>query len=67
MNILSRIRFLKIVQNVLKKWLINLSEELDTKALPFFFYKHETNSNLVLICSLCFYILEKIKNTFDFN
>ena len=27
MNILSEIRFLKIVQNV-QKWLINLSEEL---------------------------------------
>ena len=31
MNILSQIRFLKIVQNV-QKWLINLIEELDTKA-----------------------------------
>ena len=31
MNILNQIRFLKIVQNV-QKWLINLSEELDTKA-----------------------------------
>ena len=31
MNILSQIRFLKIVQNM-QKWFINLSEELDTKA-----------------------------------
>ena len=31
MNILSQIRFLKIVQNVQKR-VINLSEELDTKA-----------------------------------
>ena len=31
MNILSQIRFLKIVQNV-QKWLINVSEELDTKS-----------------------------------
>ena len=31
MNILSQIRFLKIVQNV-QKGLINLSEELDTIA-----------------------------------
>ena len=31
MNILSQIRFLKIVKNE-QKWLINLSEELDTKA-----------------------------------
>ena len=30
MNILIQISFLKIVQNV-QKWLINLSEELDTK------------------------------------
>ena len=31
MNISSQIRVLTIVQN-LQKWLINLSEELDTKA-----------------------------------
>ena len=32
MNILSQISILKIVQNVQKKWLSNLSEELDTKS-----------------------------------
>ena len=35
MNILSQVRLLKIVQNV-QKWLINLSEELDTQTPHFY-------------------------------
>ena len=67
MNILNQISVLKIDQNVKKKWLINLSEELDTKSGTL-----DTGINMKQILIWCQFVpyvlpVRKIKNTFNLN
>ena len=60
MNISSKIRFLKIVQNV-QKMAYQLKCKTGYKSTTFDTGISMKHSNLVLICSLCFYLSEKIK------